>query len=74
MNDAREVANLLDDATRANDDTANATLMMKPNSWYTGANIDGKPRRLLSYIGGVGNYRRICDEVKDSDYAGFVID
>ena len=63
-----------DEWVQHHDDTANATLMMKTNSWYTGANIDGKPRRLLSYIGGVGNYRRICDEVKDSDYAGFVID
>jgi acetone monooxygenase len=55
------------------DAVANATLMMKTNSWYTGANIDGKPRRLLSYIGGVGNYHRICDEVKARGYEGFAI-
>ena len=53
------------------DEVANATLMMRTNSWYTGANIAGKPRRLLSYIGGVGNYRKICDEEKASGYAGF---
>jgi cation diffusion facilitator CzcD-associated flavoprotein CzcO len=63
-----------DEWVQHHDDTANATLMVKTNSWYTGANIEGKPRRLLSYIGGVGNYRRICDEVKDSGYQGFVID
>ena len=63
-----------DEWVQHHDDTANATLMVKTNSWYTGANIEGKPRRLLSYIGGVGNYRRICEEVKDSGYAGFVID
>ena len=55
------------------DDTANATLMVRTNSWYTGANVEGKPQRLLSYIGGVGNYRKFCDEVKASGYAGFDI-
>lgn len=63
-----------DEWVQHHDETANATLMVKTNSWYTGANIEGKPRRLLSYIGGVGNYRRICEEVKDSGYEGFVID
>ncbi len=63
-----------DEWVQHHDETANATLMVKTNSWYTGSNIEGKPRRLLSYIGGVGNYRRICDEVKDSGYEGFVID
>ena len=47
--------------------------MVRTNSWYTGANVEGKPLRLLSYIGGVGHYRRICDEVKASGYAGFAI-
>ena len=55
------------------DETANATLMMSTNSWYTGANIEGKPRRLLSYIGGVGVYREYCDEAKASHYEGFVV-
>ncbi|MEQ8661218.1 MAG: cyclohexanone monooxygenase, partial [Gammaproteobacteria bacterium] len=55
------------------DEVANATLLVRTNSWYTGANIEGKPRRLLSYIGGVGNYRQICDDIKTSGYAGFTI-
>jgi len=55
------------------DEVANATLMMKGNSWYTGANIEGKPRRLLSYIGGVGVYRQMCEEIKASGYEGFAI-
>ena len=55
------------------DDTANATLIAKTNSWYTGANIEGKPKRLLSYIGGVGNYRKMCDETTASGYEGFEI-
>lgn len=53
------------------DEVSNMTLMMKTTSWYTGANIPGKPKRLLSYIGGVGTYRDICDEVKSSGYQGF---
>ena len=40
---------------------------------YTGANIEGKPRRLLSYIGGVGTYRKICDEVAAKGYEGFAL-
>ncbi len=55
------------------DEVAAATLMMRTTSWYTGANVEGKPRRLLSYIGGAGNYHRICDEVKASGYAGFQV-
>ncbi len=53
------------------DEVANATLVVKTHSWYMGSNIEGKPRRLLSYIGGVGNYRQICEEVKESGYEGF---
>mgnify|MGYP000722285175 CR=1 FL=1 len=53
------------------DEIANATLVTKTDSWYMGSNVNGKPRRLLSYIGGVGTYRQKCDEVKASNYAGF---
>ena len=53
------------------DETANATLISKTNSWYLGSNVPGKPRRVLSYTGGVGTYRRKCDEVAASGYAGF---
>ena len=55
------------------DEVANMTLIMQTNSWYTGANIEGKPRRLLSYIGGVGTYRELCEEEKQSHYAGFTL-
>lgn len=53
------------------DEVANSTLLVATQSWYTGANIEGKPSRLISYIGGVGEYHRICDEVKQSGYEGF---
>jgi len=62
-----------DEWVRHHDEVANATLLVKTESWYTGANIEGKPRRLLSYIGGVGNYRQICDEVQASGYQGFAV-
>ena len=48
------------------------TLHRKANSWYTGANIPGKPRVFMPFVGGFGNYRRICDAVVANDYEGFV--
>jgi acetone monooxygenase (methyl acetate-forming) len=53
------------------DETASANLISKTNSWYLGSNVPGKPRRVLSYTGGVGTYRRKCDEVAASGYQGF---
>jgi cyclohexanone monooxygenase len=44
------------------------------NSWYLGANIPGKPRIFMPYIGGVGEYRKKCDEVAAQGYAGFEFD
>jgi cyclohexanone monooxygenase len=51
----------------------NTTLMPRANSWYMGANIPGKPRTFLPYLGpeGVGGYRRKCDEVAAKGYEGF---
>ena len=40
------------------DETASANLISKTNSWYLGSNVEGKPRRVLSYTGGVGTYRQ----------------
>ncbi len=36
---------------------ADATLFGLANSWYMGANIPGKPRVFLPYVGGLGAYR-----------------
>ena len=51
-----------------------STLMPDANSWYMGANIAGKARRFLPYLGpeGVGGYRRKCAEVTEKGYEGFV--
>ena len=62
-----------DEWVQHHDETAEETLMLRTNSWYTGANIEGKPRRLLSYIGGAAEYRQICEEVKQSGYQGFSV-
>jgi hypothetical protein len=55
------------------EELANATLVTKTDSWYMGCNVPGKPRRLLSYVGGVGAYRQKCDEAAASGYAGFAM-
>lgn len=55
-------------------EVAAPTVMMQADSWYLGANIPGKPRIFMPYIGGVPTYRRICDHVAEQDYAGFAID
>jgi acetyl esterase/lipase len=52
-------------------DCAAITLYPQADSWYMGANVPGKPRVFLPYVGGVDAYRRICDEVVAADYLGF---
>lgn len=58
------------------DDIANTTLFPYTNSWYTGANLDGSTKRsgFVIYVGGLNNYRKICDEVADKNYEGFLLD
>jgi len=52
---------------------ANATLFPRTDSWWTGANIPGKPRYFSAYLGGSLYYHRIS-EVAAKDYAGFVFE
>ncbi len=52
-------------------DCADITLYPLANSWYMGANVPGKPRVFLPYIGGVDTYRGACDEVVERGYFGF---
>jgi cyclohexanone monooxygenase len=52
-------------------DLAARTLYLQANSWYLGANIPGKPRVFMPYVGGVGAYREICDGVVAKGYEGF---
>ena len=50
---------------------ADETLFPQTDSWYMGANIPGKPRVFLPYVGGFGTYRKLCNEVAEKDYEGF---
>lgn len=52
---------------------ADLTLYPQTDSWYMGANVPGKPRVFMPYVGGVGNYRRFCDEVAANGYEGFAL-
>jgi cyclohexanone monooxygenase len=54
-------------------EVAHATLYPQANSWYMGANIPGKPQIFMPYIGGVGVYRQICDDVAAKGYEGFAM-
>ena len=49
---------------------ANVTLFPRTNSWWTGANIPGKPRYFSVYLGGSIYYQRITD-IQNKDYEGF---
>jgi len=50
---------------------ANMTLFPRANSWYMGANIEGKPRVFMPYIGGLNLYSERCDAVARNQYEGF---
>lgn len=49
------------------------TLYPAADSWYTGANVPGKPRVFLAYAGGLDRYREECDAVARSGYTGFIL-
>jgi cyclohexanone monooxygenase len=52
-------------------EVAHRTLYPRANSWYMGVNIPGKPQVFMPYIGGVGAYRTICDDIAARGYDGF---
>jgi len=52
---------------------ADASLFTKANSWYMGANVPGKPRGFMLFIGGFAAYNDICAEVADAGYKGFAL-
>src|SRR5882757_2507698 len=54
-------------------EVASTTLYPQANSWYMGANIPGKPQIFMPYIGGVGPYRQICNDVAAKGYEGFAM-
>ena len=54
-------------------EVGDSTLFPLANSWYMGANIPGKPRIFTPYVGGVGTYRKECDDVVAKGYEGFTL-
>jgi cyclohexanone monooxygenase len=54
-------------------DVADATLFPQANSWYMGANVPGKPRVVLPYVGGFPLYVEACNDIVANGYRGFVL-
>ncbi len=53
------------------EEVANQTIRYSCNSWYVGANVPGKKRVFMPYIGGYNVYREKCDEIASKGYIGF---
>jgi cyclohexanone monooxygenase len=52
-------------------DLAGKTMMPNANSWYVGANIPGKPRIFMPYLGGAAVYQEYITNVARRNYEGF---
>lgn len=52
-------------------EVAHKTLFPQANSWYMGANVPGKPRVFMPYVGGFPAYNEKCREVVAKGYEGF---
>ena len=68
MEVAEAVADAEDQWVAHVNEVADKTLFPTTASWYTGANVPGKPRVFLPYVGGLGNYTVICDKVAAEGY------
>ena len=55
-------------------DVSEVSLRSTCSSWYVGANIPGRPRVFMPYIGGFPIYVDRCNSVMDKGFEGFVID
>ncbi|MGQ0584074.1 MAG: flavin-containing monooxygenase [Reyranella sp.] len=55
-------------------DVATVSLRSTCSSWYVGANIPGRPRVFMPYIGGFPVYVQKCNEVMTNGFEGFVLD
>ncbi|KAL5605663.1 hypothetical protein FOVSG1_005810 [Fusarium oxysporum f. sp. vasinfectum] len=50
------------------------TLFPMANSYYMGANIDGKPREALNFPGGIPLYRDMLERSAENGYEGFIFE
>ena len=53
-------------------EVAGGTLLLTCNSWYLGANVPGKPRVFMPYLG-FPPYVEKCNDVVAKGYEGFVL-
>ena len=56
-----------------NNEVAGRSLRSSCASWYTGANIPGKPSVFMPYVGGFPAYVEKCEQVVQEGYAGFAV-
>jgi cation diffusion facilitator CzcD-associated flavoprotein CzcO len=52
-------------------DILNGTLISKSSAWYIGANIPGKRREAMNYLGGLPAYSKAIYDCTDNNYEGF---
>src|SRR3546814_12187740 len=50
------------------------TLYSEANSWFLGANIPGKPRVFMPYVGGFHIYSQKCADMAAAGYPGFLVE
>ena len=56
-----------------NQDVAKDHVRASCNSWYIGANIEGKTKIFMPYVGGFPEYVKKCNEVSKNHYEGFIL-
>ena len=62
-----------DDWVRVCQEGMAGTLFEVTDSWINGANIPGKPRTSMWYMGGMGNYMTEMNAIRDDNYRGFEV-
>ena len=64
-----------DDWVEHVNEVSKGTMFTAPscNSWYLGANIPGKPRMFLPYVGGLPAYIERADAMASAGYEGFTL-
>ena len=55
-------------------DVSTVSLRSTCSSWYNAANIEGRPRVFMPYIGGFPIYVQNCNEVMTNGFEGFAIE
>jgi cyclohexanone monooxygenase len=54
-------------------ESADLSLRSTCSSWYVGANIPGKPRVFMPYLGGFPMYVERCNDIAANGYKGFAL-